>query len=105
MLLRSRGGIGDARIDVVGLAGGKDFGRNGGPFVFGDGMGTPPFGEVLPFRGHRADARYVPVGKDDDGVMRKELRDGDFLIAQIVVVGVFGGLGDGIEFDEDEGQA
>lgn len=69
-------------------------------FVFR--FGATPFGEVLPFRGDGADARFVTVGKDDQGVGPEELGDDGFVVAQVVVVGVFGGFGYGLELDEEE---
>ncbi len=74
-----------------------------GGFVFR--VGAAPFGEVLPFGGDGADARFVAVGEDDEGVVPEELGDGGLVVAQVVVEGVFGRFGDGLELDEDEGEA
>lgn len=60
---------------------------------------------MLPFGGDGADAGVFAIGEDDDGVVPEELRNRLFVVTQIVVVGVFGGFGDGFELDEDEGKS
>ena len=71
--------------EASGIAGAADegFEGDGGGFVFR--CGATPFGEVLPFGGDGADARFVAVGEDDEGVVPEELGDGGLVVAQVVV--------------------
>ena len=53
------------------------------------GVDAFPFGKVLPGSGDAADAGLVAVGEDNQAVVPKDGRDGLFVIAEVVVVGVF----------------
>ena len=64
-----------------------------------------PVGKMLPLGGEAAHQAVAAVREDDEGVVPKELGNGVFVIAQVVVVGVLEFLVRGFEFDKHERQA
>ena len=69
------------------------------------GIDALPLVEMFPFSAQAAQAGGFAVGENDQGVVPEKLGDGIFVIAQIVLVGVFELLMAGFEFDENQGQA
>ena len=64
-----------------------------------------PFGEMIPSGGQAANARVDAVRQDDKSVVPEDVRDGVFVVAQIIVEGVLDAFVRGFEFDENQRQA
>ncbi len=64
-----------------------------------------PFKEMFPASRHTADPALVSIGEQDKGVVPEELRDGVFVVAQVIVKGMLQSLMRGFQLDQDQRQA
>ena len=100
-----KGVVFDEVEESVFFAGALDYGVEGDDAGFGFIADLFPLTEVIPGCGDAADDALAAVGEENDGVVVEELRDGGFVVLEVLFVGEFELLVVGFEFDEDEGKS